>query len=425
MLGHFAVVCKNKRKVRHVKAESSHSDYSNESSETEDSEEEFYVGSIVIDNSTTDISNVTQEYIVEQSNTNSEDQQDTAKSIDESIVDVKSDNKEEKLYDEPELVCKEDKQEEKLYDEPELVCKEDKQEEKAEVNQYEHITERVNAGDNQKEMAPKGDHSKDTAEEDEELFISAIENEGETESDFSRSQWQLPLKTCGMYVTYTLDTGAQANILPQHIYYSLENRPRLHKTNIKLSAYNGESIPVKGKVVVRIEKGKNKSFPVQFIVVPTKSNLIIGLKTCERLNLIKRVMLINDSDPSIFDEYDVFGELGCLPDEYHINIDETVKPVVHPPRRVPFALRHKLKAELERLVSLNVIEKVDHPTDWVNSIVLVEKSDRSIRICLDPKDLNEAIKREFTQLPTPEEIMSMMAGATRFSRLMPVQDTGR
>ena len=128
-------------------------------------------------------------------------------------------------------------------------------------------------------------------------------------------------------------------------------------------------------------------------------------------------MLINDSDPSIFDEYDVFGELGCLPSEYHINIDETVKPVVHPPRLVPFTLHHKLKAELEQLVSLNVIEKLDHPTDWVNSIVLVEESDGSIHICLDPKDLNKAIKCEFTQLPTPEEIISMMAGATRFSKI--------
>ena len=75
MLGHFSVMCKNKRKVRHVKADSSHRDYSNESSETEDSEEEFYVGSIVIDNLTdnSDDNNVTQEYVVEQSNTNSED----------------------------------------------------------------------------------------------------------------------------------------------------------------------------------------------------------------------------------------------------------------------------------------------------------------------------------------------------------------
>ena len=55
---------------------------------------------------------------------------------------------------------------------------------------------------------------------------------------------------------------------------------------------------------------------MQFIVVPMESNPIIGLKTCDKLNLIKRVMLINDNDPFIFDEYDVFGELGCLPGEY-------------------------------------------------------------------------------------------------------------
>ena len=67
------------------------------------------------------------------------------------------------------------------------------------MNQNEHNAETVNAGDNQKEMAPKDDHGKDTAEETEELFVSAIENEGETESDFSRSQLrQLPLKMCGM-----------------------------------------------------------------------------------------------------------------------------------------------------------------------------------------------------------------------------------
>ena len=247
---------------------------------------------------------MTQEYVVEQSNTDSDDQQNTDETTDEVIVDVKSEvNKEEKLYDKPEL-----------------VCNEDKQEGKPEVDQNEHNAKAVNTGDNQKEMAPKDDCGKDTTEEIEERFVFAIENEGETESDFSRSQWQLPLKMCGMYVSYTLDIGAQANILPQLIYYSLENRPRLHKINIKLSAYNREPIPVKGKVVVREEKSKNKSFPVQFIVVPMKSNPIICLKTCERLNLIKHVMLINDSDPSIFDQYDAFGELGCLPGEYHINI---------------------------------------------------------------------------------------------------------
>ena len=167
------------------------------------------------------------------------------------------------------------------------------------------------------------------------------------ENDFSRSKWQLPPKMCGIYVAYKLDTGTQANVLPQHIYYSSENRPKLNNINSKLSAYNGESISVKGKVVVRTEEGKNKSFPVPFIVVPAKSNLIIGLKTCKRLNLIKHVMLINDSDVSIFYEDDVFKELGCLAGEYHINIEETVKSVLHAPGQVPFSLHHKLKAELK------------------------------------------------------------------------------
>ena len=40
---------------------------------------------------------------------------------------------------------------------------------------------------------------------------------------------------------------------------------------------------------------------------------------------------------------------------------------------------------------LGAIEKVDQPTEWVNSIVIVEKEDGNLRICLDPKDLNRAV----------------------------------
>ena len=59
-----------------------------------------------------------------------------------------------------------------------------------------------------------------------------------------------------------------------------------------------------------------------------------------------------------------------------------------------------------------VIRKVDRPTDWVNSIAIVEKPGTGrLRICLDPKHLNEAIRREHFQLPTVEEIASRVSGA--------------
>ena len=64
-----------------------------------------------------------------------------------------------------------------------------------------------------------------------------------------------------------------------------------------------------------------------------------------------------------------------------------------------------------------VIKRIKGPTDWVNSLVFVEKPDRSLRICLDPRDLNKAIKREHYQLPTFDEIASRITGETRFTKL--------
>ena len=91
---------------------------------------------------------------------------------------------------------------------------------------------------------------------------------------------------------------------------------------------------------------------------------------------------------------DVFQGLGCLDGDYHIKIDPAVSPVVHPPRRVPFALKNKLKSELERMEKIDAITKVTEPTKWVNSVVVTEKKNVKVRVCLDPRDLNKAIKRE-------------------------------
>lgn len=66
---------------------------------------------------------------------------------------------------------------------------------------------------------------------------------------------------------------------------------------------------------------------------------------------------------------------------------------------------------------LGVIAKTEEPTDWVSSLHIIEKKNGQLRICLDPRDLNKAIKRENFKLPTREEIMSQFAGAKWFSKL--------
>jgi hypothetical protein len=63
------------------------------------------------------------------------------------------------------------------------------------------------------------------------------------------------------------------------------------------------------------------------------------------------------------------------------------------------------------------IKKVEGPSEWVNPLVIVKKSDDSLRICLDPLHLNKAIKREHSKLLTFEDITSKLGGAQIFTKL--------
>ena len=120
----------------------------------------------------------------------------------------------------------------------------------------------------------------------------------------------------------------------------------------------------------------------------------------------------------VLKEYsDVFQGTGKLKGQYKLEIEENAKPVVHPPRRVPVALKGKLKRELERLHSLGITEKVIEPTPWVSSFVIVQKPNGQIRVCLDPKDLNKVLRRSHYPTSTVEDILPELSRAKVFSTM--------
>jgi hypothetical protein len=126
---------------------------------------------------------------------------------------------------------------------------------------------------------------------------------------------------------------------------------------------------------------------LEFQVVDVKSKPILGLMACQKLDLIQRIDVVQDATLTQF--ADVFQGLGNMEDTYTIRTDSSIQPVIHAPRKVPAALRDQLMKELQRMEAEKVIEKVDHPTDWVSSLVIVEKHGGGLRICLDPRDLNK------------------------------------
>ena len=86
-------------------------------------------------------------------------------------------------------------------------------------------------------------------------------------------------------------------------------------------------------------------------------------------------------------------------------------------RRVAIPLLPRVKAELERMVQLGVIFPIVDPTEWCAGMVVAQKANGSVRICVDLTRLNESVCRERNPLPVVEHSLAQLTGAKLFSKL--------
>lgn len=92
-----------------------------------------------------------------------------------------------------------------------------------------------------------------------------------------------------------------------------------------------------------------------------------------------------------------------------------VTPVITPTRRVPTALKDDLKKELNRYVGQEILAPVEEQTPWVSSLEVATKKSGALRVCIDPRPLNEALKGEIFQIPILDEILPKLSQAKVFS----------
>ena len=97
---------------------------------------------------------------------------------------------------------------------------------------------------------------------------------------------------------------------------------------------------------------------------------------------------------------------------------ESEKPYnIVTPRRIPFPLADGIKEGLGRMEQNGIIQKNTESTDWCSPMVPVRKRNGSMRICVDFKQLNAAVKRPHCILPNLEDIAPKLSGSQYFSTL--------
>lgn len=266
------------------------------------------------------------------------------------------------------------------------------------------------------EKCSESDYNSDSYSEDELLVASITVDEVK-----SCTEWTESLKIGKALVTFKIDTGSQVNIISKNVFDKIKTankNVKLNKCNVTLEAYGGFKISPLGSINIDC-LFKNNKFNIRFVVVEGNLTPILGLSSCINLNLVSKVdsMSALNKDSFIKQNQDVFMGLGKFNKKCTLKLKKNAQPVARPPRRVALAIKGKLKAHLDSLEKRGIISKFDEPTEWLSNVVIIEKNDKSLRLCLDPKDLNEALEREFCVIPTLDEIRSKLQGQNYFTVL--------
>ena len=224
-----------------------------------------------------------------------------------------------------------------------------------------------------------------------------------------------------------IDTGAKCNVLPLDLFKKVQKRETINKAKaVNLVAYGGERFSALGTVDLQCKIGDTTRL-LTFQVLDRQATPILGLNDALQLNLVKLDKAVYEVDADAEDAFrqqvvteyaDLFDDqLGNLAAKYTMRVDKSVTPVVKPARKIPQAMEKKVKEELGNMVKKGVIVRETEPTEWVSQMVATKKKNGDVRICLDPRDLNKALKRPHHPMRTADDVASRLGNAKVFSTL--------
>ena len=257
---------------------------------------------------------------------------------------------------------------------------------------------------------------------DEDLFIiEAIETVDKVQN---KKEIHCTAKINGHEVQLKINTGAKRNLMTLDLFRKVRDGEKIDSSkSVQLVAYGGHMFLTLGSVNMKCYVNSTV-YNLDFQIVDKPAASLLGLKDSLKKDLIKlheQVHEINSSNDFrsevLIKHKDLFDDhLGKLPVVYAIKVDSSVTPVIKPPCKIPVALKESVKKELDHMEQEGVITPVSEPTDWVSQMVATKKKNGEIRVCLDPRHLNQALKRSHHPM---KSVAARMAGATVFSTLDP------
>jgi len=244
-----------------------------------------------------------------------------------------------------------------------------------------------------------------------------------------------------------IDSASTCNTIPSSLLRKLFPNAEIRWTRCKINTYGSETMCPEGQVTLSCER-RGRIHTIDFLVVnvPDEKPALLSGRDAQALNYFKvyadetanavEVEISHNPQPAPpLGKLTKDDVLQCYSSVFrpgrgsprgtpmHIKLDPNVRPVHAQVRRVPVAKLDRVNEELERLSNEGIIKLVTQPTDWLSNILVKEKPNGKLRICIDPSQTtNRAIQRPKYTIPTIEEKLPLLTNAKVFTIVDVLED---
>ena len=109
---------------------------------------------------------------------------------------------------------------------------------------------------------------------------------------------------------------------------------------------------------------------------------------------------------------DIPGETNLIEHRINLTSEQPVRTKQYP---LPFAMTETVKEETKKMLDMGIVEPSTSP--YLSPVVLVKKSDQTVRFCIDFRNLNKSTVYDAEPIPNPEEIFSKLASSKYFTKI--------
>ena len=215
-------------------------------------------------------------------------------------------------------------------------------------------------------------------------------------------------------VSFLIDTGSEVTLLPEKL--ATATGLSQVSSSVSVRAYGGQTIPILGCIEDAVIKIGGKQCSGTILVSDNAKRAILGMDYLRSLGVIDCLSTnINTS---------VCSPIQCnesrFSASFRLKKDVCMDGMCYAARSLPFSMKTLVEVEIRRLLAADIIFPVKDPVISAPIVPVVKQvgAERPIRLCGDySRTLNQIIDADSYTIPTLEQILHRLAGASRYSVL--------